>query len=271
MLALTDILFGRHGKSVANLATQIMKEGDVEGARRLLAGRHPDHVPLIDHGRNQARLLGDWLRNALGFRIDHYRTSPLPRTAETSGCLQLPNAEWLIEPHLVERSLGTVALPETPEGISDWKTHAQAQFDAPYTWTPPEGESIQDVAKRIRFMLSGLQREEGAMLCITHREALWAIRTIFEHLSKDEFDAMYRSRAPEHRIWNCELFHYSRRDPETGAISVTFDWMRRVRVHESESVQDTGWTSIARKRHTNDELLALAALRSSITEPNTTP
>jgi broad specificity phosphatase PhoE len=271
MLALTDILFGRHGKSVANLATQIMKQGRPEEARRLLAGRHPDHVPLIDHGRNQARLLGDWLRNALGFHIDHYRTSPLPRTAETSGCLQLPDAEWIIEPHLVERSLGTVALPETQEGISEWRLHEQAQLDAPYTWVPPEGESIRDVAKRIRFMLSGLRHEEGTMLCITHREALWAIRTIFEHLSKDEFEAMYRSRAPEHRIWNCELFHYSRRDPDTNALSATFDWMRRVRVHESASVQDTGWKSIARKRLTNDELLALAAQRSSIPTPDMTP
>lgn len=271
MLAVTDALFGRHGESVANRATKLMKQGELEQARRLLAGRHPDQVPLIEQGRAQAGLLGDWLRNALGFRINHHRTSPLPRATGTSACLQLPDAGWIIEPHLVERSLGTVALPETQEGVSDWQLHAQAQLAAPYTWTPPEGESIQDVAKRIRFMLSGLRHEEGTLLCITHREALWAVRTIFEHLPRDAFETMYRSRAPEDRIWNCELFHYSRRDPVTGALSPTFDWMRRVRVHETSSVQDTGWTSIARKRYTNDELLALAAEHSSITEPDTTP
>lgn len=271
MLALTDVFFGRHAQSIANLATQRAKQGHLEEARRLLDGRHTDLVPITEQGWKQSGLLGGWLKNKAGLRINHHRTSPLPRALQSSGGLGLPDAEWTIEPYLVERSLGSVALPETKEGLSDWDAHRQAQLEAPYTWLPPGGESIQDVAKRIQFMLSGLRHEEGAMLCITHREALWAIRTIFEHLSQEEFETMYRSRAPEHRIWNCDLFHYSRRDPETGALSPTFDWMRRVRVHESASVQETGWTSIARKRHTNDELLALAAERSSITEPDTTP
>ncbi|WKZ29476.1 MAG: histidine phosphatase family protein [Patescibacteria group bacterium] len=271
MLALTDALFARHGHSEANLATQLLRQGDQEKAAQLLSGRHPDNVRLTSLGRAQAERLGDWLRTAARLRIDHYRTSSLPRAIETSGRLRLPNAAWLIEPLLVERSLGTITLPETGAHVPAWEAHARAQIEKPLTWEPPGGESILHVAKRVRFMLASLQHETGAMLCVTHRETLWAIRTLFEHLSKDAFEAAYRSRAPEHRIWNCELFHYSRRDPATGALSPTFDWMRRVRIHESAPAQETVWKHIARPRHSNDDLLAIAASHPSILEPDETP
>ena len=100
----------------------------------------------------------------------------------------------------------------------------------PLYWVPPGGESIAQVAEnRVRNFLYTLHRElDGRrVLAVTHGEFIWATRLVLERFDDDEYERLVTDDAE--RIGNCEIVHYSRRDPTSELTSDRLEWIRRSR------------------------------------------
>src|SRR5947209_10372323 len=101
-------------------------------------------LPLTDHGREQARKLGERLRSVKFAAV--YR-SPLGRTAETAALIA-PAVDAQVLPGLIEIDYGDW------EGLSPEQARAKdpAAYDAwvadPAANAPARGETAQDVAHR---------------------------------------------------------------------------------------------------------------------------
>ena len=103
------------------------------------------------------------------------------------------------------------------------------------------------------------------VIIVCHGEVMRAFRVLIERMSQQQFKSTYLSRQKEDRVNNCEIMHYSRRDPETGSIAQHANWMRRVRPDEAP-VWTTGWQKIERPKYSNDELLKIVELSPAVLE-----
>ena len=132
-------------------------------------------------------------------------------------------------------------------------------MDALY-WRPPGGESIADVRMRVRTFFDTLHREcEGlSVIVVTHGEVMSAVRAALEYLSDETWLDLDEDKS--RKICNTHIYHYTRRDPETGEVGKYLSRRRAVCPYMS---LDTGWNMIERKRFSNDELLE----RVNVVEP----
>ena len=92
-----DLVIVRHGQSEANMMIEMTKRGDTTAQEAMKhAQRHDSMMRLTDKGREQARMVGAWLReNAPPF--DAFYCSQYVRTKETAAEMGLPNASWHAE------------------------------------------------------------------------------------------------------------------------------------------------------------------------------
>ncbi len=145
----------RHGRTEAN-------------ASGLLLGRHDPE--LDDLGVAQAAALA----RALG-PVDRVVCSPLRRTRATAAALGVPvevDDRWI---ELDYGDLDGVPLAEVPaETWAAWRSDV--------TWTPPGGESLADLGRRVRAACEDLAREasDGHVVVVTHvspikAAAAWAM------------------------------------------------------------------------------------------------
>jgi len=141
----------------------------------------------------------------------------------------------------------------TPEQKSRYPQNSLLkEIDALY-WRPPGGESIADVRLRVRNFFDTLHREcEGqTVLLVTHGEFMSVARASLEYLSDEEW--LERDDDKSHKIRNTHVYHYSRRDPETGDLGKYMSWRRSICPWQPETY--SGWVSIKRRRFSNEELL----------------
>jgi NAD+ kinase len=252
-----DLVLVRHGESEGNVANRLSREGDNKHFTQEFRGRHSSSWRLSDLGIKQAKLAGDWIRGNLSNRFDRYYTSEYVRAMETAALLNLPDATWYTEFLLRERDWGE--LDSCPEDERKAKfAHALAKKDVePLYWTPPGGVSMADLCLRIDRIIQTLHREcEGKQVIIVcHGEVMWGFRIRIERMSQERYRDLDLSRHPFHHIHNCQILHYSRRNPETGNESVHLDWMRSICPWDT-SLSTNDWQEIKRPRCNNNELMA---------------
>jgi NAD+ kinase len=258
-----DLVFVRHGQSEGNAAKRMSEKGD-NTAYDLLANRHTRSYRLSDLGRDQAMKAGFWIqrefiRRDKGNMFDRFITSEYSRAMETAALLDLPNAEWFRNFYLTERSWGD--LEDCPEDERQEKFGAALKMRViePFFWRPPNGESFAELCLRLDRVLDTLHRENSAhrVIIVCHGEVMRAFRVLLERMPQQKFKEQYLSKQKEDAIFNCEIFHYTRRNPKTGETADHANWMRRVRPNETQ-VWDTGWQTIRRPRYSNEELLDIA-------------
>ena len=254
-----DLFLVRHGESEGNIANREAKLGNVEylEAANAYTSRLWRLTPL---GQDQAAAAGGWLQRWMADQhvpaFDRHYCSPYRRTMQTAATLGLPGASWWLEPLLRERDRGYEQI-RTSEEMRELhpKSTAAKKLDR-FLWRPEGGESIPDVDVRMREVMGTLHRDlepESRVICVTHEDAIWALRfrlekmTIAEWVEADDDEARM--------LPNCGIVHYTRRDPETGAVGekachVTVTDPADGRVIESSPV--------TRRRFTNQELHQLA-------------
>ena len=71
-------------------------------------------------------------------------------------------------------------------------------------------------------------------------------------------DRVLGSEDPTDRIHNCQVIHYTRRDPSSGELSAHLDWFRSICPWDS-SLCCQEWRTIERRTYTNEELIEMAA------------
>lgn len=252
-----DLVFLRHGQSEGNLAKRHSEAGQHGAYDAVYKDRHTRSFRLTDSGRIQAQAAGEWLREAFGF-FDRCIVSEYARAMETAGLLALPGAQWRINDLLTERNWGDLDRSSEEERAEKFADALHMRTIEPFFWTPPSGESLQLLRVRLDRVLGTLHREcsDQKVLLVCHGEVMWTYRVMLEHMPQHEFRQLHLSKRPIDRLHNCEILHYTRRNPVTGAMSRHADWMRRIRPADSP-VWISDWMKIERRQRTNEELLAI--------------
>lgn len=257
-----DLLLIRHGESEGNVALHASKNGDNRHLTEEFLTLHSSRWRLSPTGCEQAQITGEWLRENFPEGFDRYYVSEYARAMETAALLGLPNADWMISPYLRERWWGDLDRMSYEERQ---RVFAQSLADreiTPYYWRPPNGEALVEVCARLRPILSALHRECAGkrVVIVCHGEVMEAFRVELERLSEHAYLEWEESKKtdPTQKINNCQIFHYTRRDPSGipwREISTHLDWRRSL--CPCKGVEGS-WETIERPRYSNAELLEVA-------------
>ncbi len=255
-----DLVLLRHGQSEGNAAKRHSEAGNHGVFTPEFLERHNSSFRLTDQGLRQATLAGvklreDFYPNSAGF--DKFYVSGAKRARETAGKLDLPDASWYVDLDLTERDWGDMDnLPEDEreEKYGEWLRRLKIE---PFYAKPPNGESIMGVRTRLKSsIMDRLHREcsDKRVIIVCHGEIMWAFRTMLERMSQERYFELHTSPKSTDKIHNCQYLHYTRRNPETGRLADTLDWVRMVRP-ASNPVWESGWQHIERRRYSNEELM----------------
>lgn len=147
-----DLELVRHGQSVGNVALHDAKAGRPTPP---VAEQHSSRRWLLNAtGEAQAEVAGAWLRQYGLGHFDRYYCSPYVRAMQTAALLELPDAEWCLEPLLRERDRGFEYVAGKEELATVFPHSARVRKDDRFLWRPTAGESIPDVDLRMRSLLA---------------------------------------------------------------------------------------------------------------------
>lgn len=245
-----DLVLVRHGESEGNVA--IHEGGNAfQGA----LGALPSSLwELTVAGRDQAISAGAWLRKVFPSGFGRYYVSPYLRTAETALSLHLENAEWRdTDPRIIERSWGDLERRTDEEQREAFTRSLSDKTIDPLHWRPPNGESLSDVFVRVHSFLATLARDcpNEPVIVVCHSETMRVFQLIIERIGLSHLRDVLQDPAQD--IRNCQVVHYSRRDPISGRNSKRLDWKRTV-VPWDRAPGDDEWIKIERQPLSNREL-----------------
>lgn len=186
--ALGGLVAVRHGQSTANVA---FAEAARTGATGLPMDGTDADVALSDLGGLQAAALGRWLAGLEEDRRPHlvvcspYRRArqtwtTMAHTASEHGCAVPP---MLVDERLRDREMGIFEL-HPPAAIRE-RAPQEAERRArlgDWTYRPPGGESLADVALRVRDFLTQLDRTVPGqrVLLVSHDAIVVALRYVID-------------------------------------------------------------------------------------------
>lgn len=255
-----DIVLVRHGESEGNLATKKDYAGD---ARAITSNEHKDRhtstYRLTDEGIRQAGHAGAWIRKHIPGQFDHYLVSPFARAIETAGYLDLPGAMWEIDPYLIERDQGDLDGTSRAEREKYYSHNLNRRALQEFYWRPPNGETRIDAGMRWDRIMGSLRERhaEHRVIIVAHATLIEAglIRRL--HWTVDEFCRWKEQEDEATKVHNCQVIHFSRRDPKTGRIAQSVRWWRTVCPWDTSRTSDE-WRQIEKKTFTSSELLDIA-------------
>jgi NAD+ kinase len=253
-----DLVLVRHGESEGNVARKLSDGGDDSIFTEEFCNRHNSRLRLTDRGREQADAAGIWIRENIGERFDRYLVSGFLRAMETAALLNLSDAAWFQDFYLRERDLGLFDIMAEQEKQTKYpEVYRQYRLD-PFYWTPPNGESMAQLCLRIDRVLQTLHREcsEKRVIIVCHGLVMWAFAIRIERLTPTQFIERAQSSAIADRIRNCQIIHYTRRNPQDQTLSPRADWVRSVSPWDVAR-SSLNWRKIERPRWTNENLLEL--------------
>jgi len=253
-----DLVLVRHGESESNLANSLDRKGDSRYMTEAHKSKHTSEYRLTNKGIKQAKAAGQWLRKNIDGQFDFYLTSDFARAKETAAYLDLPGAEWEIDPYLVERDHGEMdGLSNTEKEVLYGKDYRNRYIHNFYR-RPPNGESRLDLSLRWdRIMLSLSQRHaEHRVIIVAHQSIIESglIRRL--HWTIEDFHNWKKKRDPKTDINNCQIIHFTRRNPETGQVIERIRWWRTVCPWD-KARSDGKWRPIIAKKYTSKELLKM--------------
>ena len=178
----------RHGQSLANLAFA-EAEAEASGGEAAGLGCRDADVELSPAGRGQAAALGRWVRDQPPFGVVY--CSPYVRARQTwqVAAGELPAAgrpPVVVDERLRDREMGELELL-TPAVIGRrFPREARRRADVgDFYYRPPGGESLVDVALRLRGFLRDVDLA-GRSLVVAHDAVVLMLRYLTEALSEDE-------------------------------------------------------------------------------------
>ena len=258
-----NLVLVRHGESEGNVATSLSKKGDNSMFTKEFLNRHSSTWRLTGKGREQAIIAGKWVKRNIGETFFRYYVSEYDRAKETAALLDLPEAKWMITYYLRERDWGSLDVMPFRERKQRFRENLCRKEIDPFYWTPLNGESMPTLCLRLEKILDTLHREcDGCdALLVVHGEVMWGMRYLIERLTHVDIMRLEYSKDPRDKIHNCQIIHYTRKDPETGSIAPYLNWMRSV-CPTDLSLSENEWQPINRRKFSNEDLLHEVELRS---------
>ena len=253
-----DLVLVRHGESEGNVVYGRARQGDHSLFTPAFASRHSSRWRLTRRGLEQAHTAGAWLRQHIAARFDRYYVSEYLRAMETAGHLGFDEATWFCEFYLRERDWGAFDLLSHDERRQRYSDELDRRELDSFYWAPPGGESMASLCLRIDRVLHTLHREctDQRVLVVCHGEVMWGFRVRLERMTQERYHDLDRSREPRHKLHNCQVLHYTRRDPATGIIAPYLNWMCSICPWDSDR-SDNAWQTIDRPQCSSADLLAV--------------
>ncbi|MEK7628616.1 MAG: histidine phosphatase family protein [Patescibacteria group bacterium] len=253
-----DIVAMRHGESEINLAARRSRHADDSDFTPEFLRRQDAQFRLTDKGVEQVRVASTWIQKHLTAEapFDAHFVSGFVRARESAAYLDLPGALWEVSPYLHERDWGILTQMTEKGRLEAFRVALQQRHEEPYFFRPHGGERLSDVCVRLEIMRDRFAREYigKRVLLVAHGEVLWALRILYEDMTPEEFAREHFADGGRAGMKNCQILHYTRRNPHTGDVGLHMEWMRTV----APTVTDvpTSWYRIVRKLRNSEELLA---------------
>lgn len=175
----------RHGETDWNVKKKIQGQTD---------------IPLNPNGVRQAKELAAELARDPGITVRHVYHSPQIRAAETAYiCSEALHATCIPAAGLAEMNLGIW------EG-SNWRVIERENSQAYQDWIrnrryvrTPEGESYNDLLKRVLDTMGGIIRKEAGedVLIVTHSAVIMVLRCYIAGHPFDEMARIFKTRNAE--------------------------------------------------------------------------
>jgi broad specificity phosphatase PhoE len=255
----------RHGESIGNLAKRRSEGGD-HALITKLHGTHTSKWPLTKKGEEQAKKAGVFLSQLLyekELHLDRAYSSSFVRAMQTSGHLGLFGAQWRTEDRITERDWGELDKLTDEERKERFADALHMREVEPFFWEPPGGEGFNSLVLRVRDFIASLARvkvENAVVVC--HGEVTKAFRVVFMHLKPWEYAKMEFSKESLDRVHNCQIDHYSRRNPKTFQLSTRLEWFQAYRPAEDQDIV-IPWKNLPQELLSNQDLLSTAGELSS--------
>lgn len=250
----------RHGESIGNVAKR-MSEGGDHSVLEKLRGTHTAHWSLTKKGIEQAKKAGAFLNTMVNenhMYFDKMYVSSYARAMKTAAHLDLIRSKWIVDTRITERDWGDFDRMTEDERLEKFGESLKMHNVEPFFWAPPNGESFNGLLLRLRDLIDSLIRAQVTnAVVVCHGEVMKAFRIIFLQLTPMEYAEMEFSKDSLKRIRNCQIDHYTRRDPKTLALSERLDWLRIYRPAE-DSLTPNSWISLPRKRYNSFDLHHMA-------------
>lgn len=256
-----DFVMVRHGESEGNSVKKKYKKGRGDQVPAAFFDRSSVTFRLTDRGIQQAQATGAWIREQIALPFDRYICSEAVRAMETAAHLGIPDARWHRDIRLQERDWGDLDVVHPDIRKVKFAENLKRMRRDSFNTSPANGESIHALCVRLWQPLHGLHEKfsDKRVLWVCHGEVMWGMRFLLERMTQPEWCALDASKDPHDRINNCQVLHYTRRDPETGELSPHLSWWRSV-LPENPALSTNEWKGIPRFTYSNEDLLAEVAL-----------
>jgi NAD+ kinase len=260
ILAEGDLLLMRHGESEGNAANRLSEKGYENALTSLYEDRHSYHLRLSAKGCEQANATSQWFAKH-HVAPDNLVVSEYTRAKETAVLVDIPNATWSVNRHLVERDWGELEGVPGPERERSFMKQLRAFKREPFYWRPWGGETMAEVCERVNMFLVelALAKPKAKTLVVCHGEVMWAFRIVLENLSVRRFKELHFSHDSLDQMWNCQMLHYTWQAPPGKAATPRGMWRRIIRP-TTEPAFITEFEEIKPVSYTNAQLLAEVAL-----------
>lgn len=210
-----DLILVRHGQSEGNLAIHKTRHGDDSLLTEKFLRCHSSKWRLTNLGIFQAQSAGEWLKKNKLESFCRYYVSDLIRAKETAAEMNFSDARWYVDSALSEREYGEI------DPVSG--CYRKDSF----TYTE---ETIYSLFARVHQFLETLYREfDGKkVIIVSHGEIISVIRFYLEQSNLQEWLKFKTTNDPKVRINNGQILHYTRQDPQNGAIQPNLSWVKYV-------------------------------------------
>lgn len=251
-----DLVLVRHGESEGNLANRLSRRGDHSAFTKEFKERHSSQWRLTDRGIWQAEKAGEWIKENISEVFDRYYSSEYVRALETSARLNLEGAHWGREFYLRERDWGQLDVMSHEERLERYADELKRRERDGFYWAAAGGESMANSCLRTDRICDTLHRECEPMkvVMVCHGGTMVAFMVRLERMTQARFLNIEQPCHPHDMIHNCQVLHYTRRNPENGETDEYLNWVRSVCPWDT-SLSKNGWRFIKRKKYTNEELL----------------
>jgi len=209
---------------------------------------------LTSLGRDQAKTTGDWIRENIYQQFDAYYVSEYVRAKETASLLGFEESEWHSEFYLREQDNGVFTSLSGTERKELWSKELERKKLDSFYYAPPGGESIANCCLRVERWLHDLRVNCSGfrVIAVCHGNILKSLRIRIEKMNQENWGLLQTDKYKTH---NCQVIHYSRRNPFNGKVGKNIDWVRSICPWDlRRSVQTAEWEEIKRPSFTNEQL-----------------
>jgi len=251
-----ELVLVRHGESEGNLAQRRSDKGDDSDWRTSFSDRHTSRYRLTDEGRKQAVECGKYIQENISPTFDYYFTSEYVRAQETAALLDMPNANWVVSWDIRELDKGVLGGLSKIERAEQYAQELRRRARDVFFWEPPGGESLANMCLRIDRFLHILEEECSGLrvLVVCHGNIMEGFRLRLESMTQRDYLEWQSDPDPRSKINNCQIFHYTRRNPHTSQIHNSFKWFKSICPWDPDrSYAD--WRFITRKTFSSAQLL----------------